>query len=76
MRVGIEKGFNPFYDSKFRISIEGEKKPQNRMLAELDVDELLRLQNEVIDLLSRMGINTRTCMENKKDNYEPSVSSR
>lgn len=57
MRVNLEEGFNPFYDSKFRISIEGESAPKDRILVELYNDELLRLKVEIDDLLCRMGIN-------------------
>ena len=57
MMINIEKDFNPFYDSKFRISIEGENAPNNRMLVEMYNDELLRLKAEIDDLLNRMGIN-------------------
>lgn len=56
MKIDIEKSFNPFCDSKFRISIEGENAPNNRMLVELYNDELLRLKAEIDDLLCRMGI--------------------
>lgn len=56
MRVNLEEGFNPFYDSKFRISIEGSNAPKDRMLVGLYNDELLRLKVEIDDLLCRMGI--------------------
>ena len=48
-----EKKFNPFYDSKFLISIEGEEDFGRRMLVEMYEEDLLKLRDE-IDVVLQM----------------------
>lgn len=65
MKINIEPKFNPFYDSKFRISVVGEDVPENRMLVGLYNDELMRLRIEIDDLLNRMGIDCNKEIKNQ-----------
>lgn len=41
------KKFNPFYDSKFLISIEGEEDLGRRMLVEMYPEDLQKLRDEI-----------------------------
>lgn len=45
--MGKEKQFNPFYDSDFLISCEGDNPENRRLLVELYEDELIQLRNEI-----------------------------
>ena len=47
MKADFKKDFNPFCDSRFRVSIDNEDMLKNRMLIELCTDELLQLRNKI-----------------------------
>lgn len=49
------KKFNPFYDSKFLISIDGNENFGRRMLVEMYPDDLEQLKSEIEVVLKWYG---------------------
>ena len=55
-----DKKFNPYYDSRFLISVEGDEDFGKRMLVEMYEEELLKLRAEIdvvlTDYKKRSGV--------------------